>query len=170
VTDDSIHQPEKESVKLFLLGPGNDFLEYRRRVKHELLDIGYYKDENIAIMEDKKDNILDISIVEKFERTVQDFDRTLVIAFFHKRARIHAVMFEIGFICCKYGAYNVHQKLRVLHEKRYNFEKNAYIKTLFPTTPKLEFDDEKEYSKASKMIDIWATVKIREMLAEGEMA
>ena len=165
-----IEQPQKEFVKLFLLGPGKDFLDYRRRVRQELLNTGYYKDENIVIMEDLEKNILDVSIVEMFERTVREFDPTLFIAFFHKRAKMDAVMFEIGFICCRYGSYNVHRKLRLLHEKKYNFNKmSAYIKTLFPITPYLAFDDEIEYTRASRIIDIWATVKSREIIEEGSI-
>jgi hypothetical protein len=172
VADQVRNRPEKESVKLFLLGPGKDFLDYRRRVKQELLNTGYYKEENIIIMEDLKKSLLDASIVEMFERIVREFDPTLIIAFFHKRAKkMDAVMFEIGFICCRYGAYNVHEKLRLLYEKKYNFDKtSAYIQTLFPFTPNFGFDDKKEYSRASKMIDTSATVKVRALRAEDEIA
>ena len=135
-------------MTLMLLGPG-EFLNHRKIVKNELSAQGY----TILIMEEIEDVKSDTGMDDKFQRITKEHAASLFIAFFYKRTRMDAVLFEIGCICCKYGPDRVSKKLRLLGEKKFDWDKaTAYIKTLFPKAPRDEFDDSKPYSKASERI------------------
>ena len=98
----------------------------------------------------------DTGIDGKFERIMKDYNPMLYLAFFHKGQNMDAVIFEIGCICCKYGSHKIGRKLRFLGEKKYNWDKTtAYIKTLFLKTPRVDYDDTKEYAKASQLIHLF---------------
>ncbi|MDQ6863214.1 MAG: hypothetical protein M3044_05265 [Thermoproteota archaeon] len=135
-------------MTLMLLGPG-EFLNHRKIVKNELSAQGY----TILIMEKIEDVKSDTGMDDKFQRLMKEPDASLFIAYFYKRTRMDTVLFEIGCICCKYGPDRVSKKLRLLGEKKFDWDKTtAYIKMLFPKAPRDEFDDSKRYSKASERI------------------
>jgi hypothetical protein len=131
-------------------------LEYRRRVKDELVKSYRYKSRDIVIMEDVRDTRSDAGIDEKYERILRDFDPMLVIAFFHRNARRDAVLFEIGFLCGLHGTKNMGDKLRILHEVRFSFKNvTAYVKTLFPKINYAPFNDSNVHMKSAKLIDVF---------------
>ena len=83
-------------------------------------------------MEEVADQLTDSGIDEKFGRIADTYDPALFIAFFHsnKRSRpvnMEAVIFEIGYICGKYGSRHIGERLRILSEKKYDWEKNNSI-------------------------------------------
>jgi hypothetical protein len=132
-------------------------------VKEELVKSYRYKRKDIVIMEDVKDIRDDAGIDEKYERILKDFDPMLVVAFFHKKARRDAVMFEIGFLCGLYGTQNIGIRLRILHELNFNFKYvTAYVKTLFPKIHYAPFDDSNEFMKSAKLIDVFVGKNYRE--------
>jgi|GEM_PF-5326447 len=135
-------------MTLMLLDPG-EFLNHRKIVKNELSAQGY----TILIMEEIEDVKSHTGMDDKFQRITKVHNPSLFIAFFYKRTRMYAVLFEIRCICCKYGPDRASKKLRLLGEKKFDWDKTtAYIKTLFPKAPRDEFDDSKPYSKASERI------------------
>ena len=131
-----------------LLGPG-EFIQIRKKVQRELVRLGY----NVIIMEDIREEITDVGLDEKFERIMKGF-APLFIAFFHKEAKnMEGVIFEIGCICCKYGCRKIGKRLRLLADKKYDWDKRTpYINTLFSRVVKDEFDESKSHHKASKRI------------------
>jgi hypothetical protein len=84
---------------VLLLGPGRAHLKYRRKLKKELVRRYHYNDEDVVVMEDVKDVREDAGI----EPVLKEYNPMLVIAFFHKEARMDSVMFEIGFLCGFHG-------------------------------------------------------------------
>jgi hypothetical protein len=145
---------------LLLLGPGRKLLDRRRKIKNELVHKYGYKHQDIIIMEDIPDKRNDTGIDEKFERILKYYDPTLVIALFHRKARMDGVIFEIGVLCGLYGTRNIGQRLRFLTESGYNFKAmTPYITTLFPKIRNVSFDDSKEYTKPAKLIDVFVATK-----------
>ncbi len=145
---------------LLLLGPGQNLLDYRRKIKNELVRKYGYNRRDIIIMEDIRSKRDDTGIDEKFERILKYYDPMLVIALFHRKARMDGVIFEIGCLCGLYGTRNIGHRLRFLTESGYNFKATTpYITTLFPKIRNVSFDDSKEYTKPAKLIDIFVATK-----------
>jgi hypothetical protein len=145
---------------LLLLGPGQNLLDHRRKIKNELVRKYGYKHQDIIIMEDIPDKRDDTGIDEKFERIFKDYDPMLVIALFHRKARMDGVIFEIGCLCGLYGTRNIGQRLRLLIESGYDFKAmTPYITTLFPKIRHVPFDDSKEYTNPAKLIDVFVATK-----------
>jgi hypothetical protein len=148
--------PKQKRAIVLLLGPGRVHLNYRKKVRDELIKDYEYKLKDIVIMEDIKDIRNDTGIDEKYERILKDYDPVLVIAFFHRKARMDAVLFEIGFLCGFYGTRNIGHRLNILHESKFNFKNvTSYIKTLFPKIHYVPFDDSNKYMKSAKLIDVF---------------
>lgn len=140
---------KRSDVTIMLLGPGNQFLAYRRSVRDELELMGY----KVIIMEEVKGKASDGGIDGKFERIVSCDDPTIFVAIFHKGAAMDAVIFEIGCINCHYGTHDIGKKLRFLYDKGYDLKNaTAYIGTLLPKIPCVEIDESKSYAKASEII------------------
>ncbi len=99
---------------LLLLGPGQNLLDYRRKIKNELVRKYGYNRRDIIIMEDIRSKRYDIGIDEKFERILKYYDPMLVVALFHRKARMDGVIFEIGCLCDLYGTRNIGHRLRFL--------------------------------------------------------
>jgi hypothetical protein len=145
---------------LLLLGPGQNLLDHRRKIKNDLVCKYGYNRRDIIIMEDIRAKRDDTGIDEKFERILKYYDPMLVIALFHRKARMDGVIFEIGCLCGLYGTRNIGQRLRFLTESGYNFKAmTPYITTLFPKIHSVPFDDSKEYAKPAKLIDVFVATK-----------
>lgn len=135
-----------------LLGPG-DFLNDRRKAKRELCKKGY----NVILMEDDEETKNETRLDIKFEKILKKRD-PVFIAFFPKKARsMEGVIFEIGCICCSYGCEKIGDRLMLLSDKKYDWDKRtAYMNTLFSRTKTHYFDESKPHSKASQRIDEFA--------------
>jgi hypothetical protein len=132
-----------------LLGPGK-CLDFRQKVKDELVQKGY----EVIIMEQLPEMETDSALDEKFERIINKYKPLLFIAFFHKEeADMVGVIFEIGFISGHYGAINIRDKLAYLGETRYSWENtSAYIKSSLSKVRSNNYDEGREYRKASRQI------------------
>jgi hypothetical protein len=77
-----------------------------------------------------------------------------IIVFFHKEEPdMVGVIFEIGFISGHYGAINIRDKLVYLGETGYSWENtSAYIKSSLSKVRSDNYDEEREYRKASRQI------------------
>lgn len=113
----------------------------------------------VTIMEEYKEKISKMTeyggIDEKFEWLVEQNQPEVFFAFFHKDTRMDAVIFEIGWICGRFGTKKINTKLKFLFESGYDFQKQqitAYIDALFSKIPRKEFDESKNYSKSSELI------------------
>lgn len=139
-----------------LLGPWTS-IEFRRKVKRQLRKRGY----NVIIMEDDKtirENMLDI----KFDIITKRYE-PLFIAFFLK-GRMDGVIFEIGYLCGKYGIESISDELLFISTMGYDWSKTtSYIDVLIPRVTKDEFDESKSYRKASERIHNFATGYMRKM-------
>ena len=139
---------KRGDVTIMLLGPGKNFLNYRRAVKGELQGKGY----NVLIMEDERDDAMQIGLDAKFLDLVNR-EPNLHVAFFHTGARMDAVIFEIGCLVYHYGSISIGNKLRILYDKGYDWaEATAYINTLLERIPRVEIDETKPHRKASAII------------------
>jgi hypothetical protein len=135
-----------------LLGPG-EYIDYRKKVRIELIEMGIT---GVILMEDEIDKLKDISLDDKFHRIINEKNPSLFIAFFHNGARMDGVIFELGWLCCKYPATALNQKLKFLTEKNCDLSKRTpYISSMLQRVLKCEFDDSKPYSKASERISKW---------------
>src|SRR5687768_2301141 len=122
---------------IMLLGPGNQrsnnekqYLEYRRSVKVELIEMGYKR---VVIMEDVLTEFGDITLDDKFRRIVNEYDPALFVAFFHKCARMDGVTFEIGWLCSYYHPSELEKRLLVFNEEGFDWNKTTrYIPAFFP--------------------------------------
>jgi hypothetical protein len=132
-----------------LLGPG-EFLDFRRKVKEELVQKGY----DVVIMEELSELETDSSLDEKFERIVRKYDPFLFIAFFHKDADMRGVIFEVGFISCYYKTVNIGEKLAFLGDKDYSWNNYApaYITTSLSKIRTANYDEGDIHYKASQKI------------------
>jgi len=136
---------------IMLLGPigkNNIHLCYRKKIKEELLLLGFKK---IIIMELEDNNF--ISLEEKFDRIIVKYDPILIIALFITGEKMDGVNFEIGWLCCKYKISNLSKKLRILCDPDYNWNNtSAYIYDLFDNVPHDNYDESHHYSKTSAKI------------------
>jgi hypothetical protein len=131
-----------------LLGPWES-LDFRREVKEQLCVKGY----TVIIMEDdeetKDETMLDI----KFERIAQRYE-PVFIAFFLEGQKMEGVIFEIGYICGKYGI----DRLMLLSSKKYDwYRTTGYMNALIPRVITADFDESITYHKASERIHSFAT-------------
>lgn len=134
---------------LLLLGTGREYLIFRKKVKDELIVKGY---KNIIIMEEVEDRD-DKSLDSKFNRIINENKPSLIFAFFQNGARTDGITFEIGWLCGRYKASELSQKLRILHENGYNWDNTTgYIRSLFANVPNFSIDESKDYLKASDYI------------------
>jgi hypothetical protein len=141
------------NVSLMLLGPG-ECIRYREQVRIELIEMGFKR---VILMEEEIDKLKDISLDDKFHRIIDEKDPSMFIAFFHNGVRMEGVTFELGWLCCKYHATALNQKLKILTEKNYDVSKTTpYISSILQRVLKSEFDESKIYSKASERISKWA--------------
>lgn len=132
-----------------LLGP-NKHTSLRQKIKKELNEKGYKK---IVIMENEKDGEDEIGLDEKFERIIKEHKPELFIALFHKKTKMNAVIFEVGWICGKYGPKKVGSKIRFLHDEKFDLARTtAYIETLLPRTTCIPFNEKLPFTKASTLI------------------
>lgn len=90
----------KGKVKAFLLGPGYPEGEYNARhsLCEELKDEGYA----VFIMEELR-SIKSVEIHDKFNDILDEISPELIICIFTREGAPHAVIFEVGFLCGKYG-------------------------------------------------------------------
>jgi hypothetical protein len=143
---------KRGDVTIMLLG-SYERLRFRRKVKQELLEMGF---KGVIIMEDlqkDKKNLDYGSLDEKFESIVKEYNPKLFVAIFHKKAvNFSGVIFEIGWLCGRLRSKAIHTKLRFLFEMGYNLETSAYIKALFTKVPRLDFDESNKYDKCSELI------------------
>lgn len=135
-----------------LLGPG-DFLDFRRKVGRELRRKGYHA----ILMEDDPGTKNETRLDVKFEKILKKRD-PIFIAFFLTKARsMEGVAFEIGCICCAYGCEKIGDRLMLISDKKYDWDKRTpYINTLFSRTKTDYFDEKRAYSKASQRIHNFA--------------
>jgi hypothetical protein len=135
-----------------LLGHGT-CLDFRRKVRRELRNKGY----NVMIMEDDKETKNEARLDVKFEKIMNRYEPVFV-AFFLKGAKsMEGVIFEIGCICCKYGCERLGDRLMLLSNKKYDWDRRtAYISNLLPRVIKDEFDETKRHHKASERIHLFA--------------
>jgi len=141
-------------VKILLLGSGGingRLLTYRRNIRDQLKNMGYA---NILIMEDISNSITDGGICQKFADILRQHDPHFIFAFFHRGEKMDAVAFEIGYVCALYDDSSIRNQLKFLHEEGYDFanEACAYIDDLLPKLNHSKFNDDKEYSRAIKII------------------
>jgi hypothetical protein len=154
--DISFEEKGLNDITLMFLGSARcKPLQHRRDVKNDVMKFGYkdfgYKD--IIIMEDIKDEDADKSLDDKFRRITEKFNINFFIAFFHNDFKMDGVAFELGWLCCKYNIIELSKRLRIIYERNYDWENTtAYIPDLFHSVPRVEFDEEKNYSKASQCI------------------
>ena len=121
-------------VTLMLLG-SSEKLDYRKRLRRKLLRMGYHE---IIIMESvkeksRKDLEYD-SLDEKFAWIIREKRPKLIIAIFHKETKDNGIIFEIGWLCGKFGSRRIIDKLRLLFEEGYDLKSEqvtAYISSLF---------------------------------------
>ncbi len=141
---------QRKNPALMLLGPGK-CLDFRHKVKDELVQIYGYE---VIIMEELPEMETDSALDEKFERIINKYKPLLFIAFFHKEELdMVGVIFEIGFISGHYGAINIRDKLAYLGEKGYSWENtSAYISSSLSKVRSNNYDEEREYRKASRQI------------------
>ncbi|HYA84510.1 MAG TPA: hypothetical protein VEH06_13850 [Candidatus Bathyarchaeia archaeon] len=143
---------------VMLLGAGNQgediaerYLDYRKRIRLELIELGYKK---VMIMEDELGKFLDISLDDKFHRIVKEYDPRLFIAFFHIGARMDGVTFEIGWLCSHYNANELEKRLLIFNERDYKWNMTTwYISSLFPNTGPVTVDESDPRLKASVLIN-----------------
>ncbi|MFY9796324.1 MAG: hypothetical protein WBF33_01015 [Candidatus Nitrosopolaris sp.] len=143
---------------MMLLGAGNQgedmakrYLEYRRSIRLELIEMGYKK---VMIMEDELGKFLDISLDDKFHRIVKEYDPRLFIAFFHDGARMDGVTFELGWLCSHYTAIELEKRLLIFNERDYNWNMTTwYIPSLFPNMGPVTVDESHPCLKASVLIN-----------------
>jgi hypothetical protein len=140
-----------QNIKLMLLGSAESKpLLHRINVKDDLIKIGY---KEVIIMENEGDRLTDKSLDDKFRRITDESMPDLIIAMFHRDAKVDGVVFEMGWLCCKYHYVELRNKLRILYENNYDWRQTtAYIPELFFSVPNRGYDDTKEYSKASTCI------------------
>jgi hypothetical protein len=135
-----------------LLEPG-ECIEYRKQIRIELIEMGIT---GVILMEEEIDKLKDITLDDKFHRIIDEKTPSLFIAFFHNGVRWDGVTFELGWLCCKYRATDLNQKLKILTEKNFDLsETTSYISSILQRVVKCEFDDLKKYSKASERISKW---------------
>jgi hypothetical protein len=144
----------KLDVTVMLLGSGQQqYLDHRKQVRSQLIKSGI---KDVVIMEEETDKLEDISLDDKFRRITNEHNPELYIAFFHKRAPMDGVTFELGWLCCKYHERGLNERLRIVTEKGYSWhETTAYIPSLIPKVLKNEFDDSEPYYKASVVVSKW---------------
>lgn len=136
-----------------LLGPGKEHLPARQIVAVELAEIGYQK---VVIMEQVKDSLADKSLAGKFSRIISTYAPKLFVAFFYKDAKMDGVAFELGWLSNMYQSSGLTSNLRLLLEKGYKWEDTTpYVPSLLPSVPSAEFDDSRNYSKASQLIHLF---------------
>jgi hypothetical protein len=137
-----------------LLAPGKEHLTYRKKVKRELIKKFGYKSKNIIIME-QIETVTEIkSLDKKFETIIKKYDPQLIVAFFMSGAFMDAVLFEIGFLCGRYGADNIENRLRFVYDDANTFKNTTkYIGTLLPRVKNSLIDESYRQFKASDVID-----------------
>jgi hypothetical protein len=117
--------------RVLLLGPGGEHLNYRQKVRNDLIKNFNYKHEDIVIMEDIDDQKFN-TIDKKFDYILRKYNPKAIIAFFRNNAYMGGVIFEIGYICGKYGPNNIGYRLRFAFQKGYDIHHmTRYVKNLF---------------------------------------
>lgn len=124
-------------------------MDFRKKVRRELRTKGY----NVIIMEDNKETKNEMRLDVRFQKITERYE-PVFIAFFLKEAKnMEGVVFEIGWICCKYGK-RIADRLMLLSNKRYDWDKRTpYMNNLIPRVITAEFDEIIKYHKASQRID-----------------
>jgi hypothetical protein len=137
---------------IMLLGPvgkNNKYLNYRKKVKKELMRLGY---KTIIIMEEE--DFDSNGLEHKFNDIVRKKNPSLFIAFFISKEKMDGVNFEIGWLSCKYTIPILSKKLRIFGDKKYDWKNtSAYINDLFPNVPHKHYDDLRDHSRASTLIN-----------------
>jgi hypothetical protein len=132
-----------------LLGPSRT-LYLRRKVKQELIDMGYKPP---IIMEDASRKYDNNFLDEKFENIINDFRPDLFFTLFHSTKLMYAVIFEIGYIRGRFQK-DITKKLRFLGPEQYDWHSTtAYIAALAPKIGGYAYYNErKRHYKASEII------------------
>jgi hypothetical protein len=94
------------------------------------------------------------SLDKKFETIIKKYNPKLIVAFFMSGALMDAVLFEIGFLCGRYGTDNIVNRLRFIYDKNYDFTNTTkYIGNLMPRIRCAPINETDFYFKASTVID-----------------
>jgi hypothetical protein len=129
-----------------LLGPGKEHLESRKKVQLELAEIGYRK---VLIMEQEMDSLTDKSLDDKFNRIILQYVPIVYFAFFYNEAKMDGVTFELGWLCHKFHSSGLNNSLRILYERKYDWNKTTpYVPSILPSVIAIPFDESKPYSRA----------------------
>lgn len=138
---------KQKKLSVLLLGPGKS-KKFRRQIRKELR--GKCK---IRIMEDE-DDIDGETLDEKYDRLLDEADAA--VAVYLKNAGQVSVSFEVGYICGKYSAQALKNKIMIVSEPGYDFdEEDAYVQDLFPKIIHLIFNETKKWKKCSVYILKW---------------
>jgi hypothetical protein len=149
----------KPKLIIFLLGPGNHYLNQRKDIADKLRNMNY----KVMVMEDEPDWLEYSTIVDKFHDLLQRVDPQLIVALFTKKGSPVGVTFEIGYICGYYGRVETERKLRFLLEAQLNEKEilSSYIrKGLFTTICHSSYYD---INEIVEFIDSFARNKIIEL-------
>jgi hypothetical protein len=143
------HTRPPYDMVVMLLGSGQkEHLEFRRKVRDELVEKGFRR---IIIMEESPDDeYRDVSLDDKLRRIIDDFDPDLFVAFFHGNTRMDGVAFELGWLCCKFSSTEMDEKVRIFLDQSFDWnETTSYIPSLEAHVQAIRFDESKQHSKAS---------------------
>lgn len=138
---------KRGNTTIMLLG-SSDRLTLRKKIKIELHDEGF---KEIIIMEEEP-NILKLD--KKFASIVADKKPDFYFAIFHNNTKsINGMVFEIGWLCCKFGSEDIGKKLQLILQEGYNTrDVTGYIRSLFGRTNLVFFNEHKEFGKCSQII------------------
>ena len=140
-------------MTVMLLGSAQDQpLEFRKRVRDELVEMGF---RNIIIMEESADREYeDISLDGKLRRIISVSNPDLFVAFFHKDARMDGVIFELGWLCCKFSTIGINEKLRIFFDQSFDWNAiTSYISSLsVHVQSAAPLDESNPYRKASTQV------------------
>jgi hypothetical protein len=105
-------------------------------------------------MEDIEDKRDFKSIDEKFDYILNHYDPKAIVAFFRNNAQMDAVIFEVGYICGKYGPAKTADRFWFAFEEGYDFTiTTRYVRNLFTKAQVISIKDDDEYLNASKTLN-----------------
>jgi hypothetical protein len=135
-----------------LLGPGA-CLDFRKKVRKEL----HKKEYNIIIMEDDTETQNETRLDVKLQKIMNRYEPVFIAFFLEEAENMEGVVFEIGCICCKYADKRIVDRLMLLSNKDYDWDKRTpYMNNLIPRVITVEFDESIRHQKASQRIDNFA--------------
>lgn len=138
---------KRGNTTIMLLG-SSDRLPLRKKIKRELQNEGF---KEIIIMEED-DNLRNLD--EKFASIIAVQKPDFYFAIFHNNTKsINGVVFEIGWLCCRFGSENIADKLQLLFQEGYDVQgTTGYIRALFNRANLVFFNEHRKFAKCSQII------------------